>query len=133
MFSNDTGPVLKVETQKFDVTDDAMANFPSFSFPSTPVESKDSEDTPLFFDLSKDISFIGSYSTPFLSPATSESCFSLSQGQVNGFVIGDNLSSETEFAEIVSSATTLTFEDLDLSIGQVDFDTKFLDAFDIFC
>ncbi|XP_075474852.1 putative WRKY transcription factor 53 [Primulina tabacum] len=132
VFSSDTRPGLKVETRELDATDGAMANFRTFSFPSTPVESEISGDTLLFFDLSKEANFIGSYySTPFLSPATSESCFSLSQDQVNGFVIGDNLCSETEFTEIISSATTSTFEDIDLSIDRVeDFDTKFLDAFD---
>ncbi|XP_073278858.1 probable WRKY transcription factor 41 isoform X2 [Primulina huaijiensis] len=133
VFSSGTRPGLKVETRELDVTDGAMANFRTFSFPSTPVESEISGDTPLFFDLSKEANFIGSYSTPFLSPATSESCFSLSQDQVNGFVIGDNLCSETEFTEIISSSTTSTFEDIDLSIDRVDFGTKFLDAFDNFC
>ncbi|XP_073038703.1 probable WRKY transcription factor 53 isoform X2 [Primulina eburnea] len=133
VFSSDTRPCLKVETRELDVTDGATANFRTFSFPSTPVEPENSEDTPLFFDISKEANFIGSYSTPFLSPATSESCFSLSQDQVNGFVIDDNLCSETEFTEIISSATTSTFEDIDLSIDRVDFDTKFLDAFDNFC
>ncbi|KZV57673.1 putative WRKY transcription factor 46 [Dorcoceras hygrometricum] len=124
VFNTDTGPGLKVETEELDVA----ANFPPFAFPSTPVESQDSEHTPLLFDLSKDTNFIESYSTQFISPETSESCFSLSQGQVNGFVIGNSLSSDSDFAEIVSGATTSTFEGLDLS-----FDTKFLDAFDNFC
>ncbi|XP_073151316.1 uncharacterized protein [Henckelia pumila] len=133
VFGNDTESGLKVETRELGVTDDATANFPSFYFPSTPVESEDSEGAPLFFDPPIDTNFLGSYSTSFISPATSESCFSLSPGQVNGFVMGDNLGSESDFAEIISNATTSTFEDLDLSIDRADFDTKFLDAFVNFC
>ncbi|XP_075510774.1 putative WRKY transcription factor 46 [Primulina tabacum] len=116
VFGNNTGPDLKVEARELDVTDDAMANFPTFSFHSTPVESQGSEDAPLFFDPLKDTNFIGSYSTPFISPATSESYLSLSQGQTNGFVIGNNLSFESDFAEIVFNASTSTFGDLDFFI-----------------
>ncbi|XP_073288727.1 probable WRKY transcription factor 41 [Primulina huaijiensis] len=37
VFGNNTGPDLKVEARELDVTDDAMSNFSSFSFPPQPL------------------------------------------------------------------------------------------------
>ncbi|KAL8062853.1 hypothetical protein ABFX02_02G174100 [Erythranthe guttata] len=91
---------------------------PSFSFHSTPIESENFE-TQLF---SEPGNFSG---TPFMSPATSESYFSM-----NDFGVCLQ-SSESDFTEIISNPTPFTdftFGDLDFSIDQVDFDSHFLDA-----
>ncbi|KAI3444438.1 hypothetical protein Pfo_001103 [Paulownia fortunei] len=125
-----TEPGLRAGTQELDTKEE---HFPCFSFPSTPIESENVE-TQLFSEPSN---FIGtSYSSQFLSPATSESYFSLSPCPVNDFGIGHSLqSSESDFAEIISNPTPVMnfpFRDLDFSIDQVDFDSHFLDALDYF-
>ncbi|KAK4418536.1 putative WRKY transcription factor 41 [Sesamum alatum] len=118
-----TEPTLKIETQESDTKE---GSFPSFSFP---IDSENVE-TQLF---PESTNFIGtSYTPPFLSPATSESYFSLSPCPVNDFGIVHSLqSSESDFAEIISNptpATSFPFEDLDFLIDQVDFGSHFLDA-----
>ncbi|KAI3449255.1 hypothetical protein Pfo_005920 [Paulownia fortunei] len=123
-------PGLKVETQEL-VPEDG--NFPSVSFPSTPIESENVE-TQLFLETSN---FVGaSYSPPFLSPAMSESYFSMSPRQGKDFGIGHNfLSSESYFTEMISDPTSDTnfpLGHLDFLIDQVDFDSHFLDTADNF-
>ncbi|KAK4411487.1 hypothetical protein Sango_0221700 [Sesamum angolense] len=118
-----TEPTLKVETQELDTKE---GSFPYFSFPSTPIDSENVETQ--FFPESTN--FIGtSYTPPFLSPATSESYFSLSPCPVNDLGIVPSLqSSESDFAEIISNptpATSFPFEDLDYLIDQVDFSSHF--------
>lgn len=124
-----TEPGVKVETQELDSKEE---HFPSFSFPSTPIESENVE--PPFF--SEPSNFIGtSYSPSFLSSATSESYFSLSPCPVNDFGIGHSFSSESDFAEIISNPTPImdfSIRDLDFSIDQVNFDSHFTDALDFF-
>ncbi|GFP91925.1 probable WRKY transcription factor 53 [Phtheirospermum japonicum] len=110
---------LKAENQEL-VT--KLDQFPSFSFPSTPIESENLE-TRFFSETSN---FIGTnYSShEFYSPATSDSYFSL---PVNDF--------GNDFAEIISNPTpftNLSFGDLDISFDQFDFSSQLLDAGDYF-
>ncbi|KAH6830119.1 hypothetical protein C2S53_010657 [Perilla frutescens var. hirtella] len=75
------------------------------------------------------------YSPSFLSPATSDSYFSLSPCPVNDFGIALSLhTSDSDFAEIISNPTPamdFTFRDLDLSFDDaVSFESHFLDALD---
>ncbi|KAG8363269.1 hypothetical protein BUALT_Bualt19G0004600 [Buddleja alternifolia] len=73
---------------------------------------------------------------PFMSPSTSESYLSPSPCQVNDFVIGNDLQSfKTDFTETISNPTSVanfSFEDLDILIDHVDFDSYFLDVADYF-
>ncbi|KAL2468894.1 putative WRKY transcription factor 41 [Forsythia ovata] len=120
--------ILKNETQELDTKEEI---FPSFSFPSTPIES-DVVGNELFSEPVKEINFSASYSPPFLSPTTPESYFS----RMNDIGIDHNLqTSESDFIEIISNSTSVTnspFGDLDFSIDPVDFDPKFLDTFEYF-
>ncbi|KAK4397235.1 hypothetical protein Sango_1560100 [Sesamum angolense] len=76
------------------------------NFPSTLTEPENVETQ--FFSEEKD-SVETSFSPPFFSPAMSESCFSLSPGQVNNFEFGHNfLGSELDFSEIVAYPNTVT-------------------------
>ncbi|KAL3622221.1 WRKY Transcription Factor [Castilleja foliolosa] len=117
-----TEPGLKAENQEL-VTN--LDKFPSFSFPSTPIESKNLETQ--FF--SEPNNFIGTNysSNEFYSPATSDSYFSLPRYPVNDF--------GNDFAEIISNPTpytNLSFGDLDISFDQFDFSSQLLDASDYF-
>ncbi|KAK6158856.1 hypothetical protein DH2020_006170 [Rehmannia glutinosa] len=119
---------LKAENQELVTKED---HFPSFSFPTTPIESENVE-TQFFSEPSN---IVGTnYSPQFLSPATSESYFSLSPCPVNDFGFGHSLqSSDSDFAEIISNPTPFTnfpFGDLDFSIDQAVFDSNFLDTTD---
>ncbi|KAL8499719.1 hypothetical protein ACS0TY_019622 [Phlomoides rotata] len=113
---------LKTENQELD---SKLKHFPSFSFPSTPIESFSFPSTPIesekvespFF--SEASNFMGtSYSPPFLSPATSESFFSLSP-----FGFQD---SDSDIGEIASNptpyVTSFTFGDLDFLENLDEFD-----------
>ncbi|XP_073141949.1 probable WRKY transcription factor 53 [Henckelia pumila] len=131
-----TKPAFKVEIQEKFNEEEEEENFLDFSFPTTPV-SCENMGTPF---CTVPGSFIeSSYSPPFLTPATSESYFSLSTRQMNDFGIDHNLpSSESDFTEIISNPTPLADfppGDLDFLINFFDFDTPtplFLDAFDCF-
>uniref|UniRef100_A0A5B7C2R3 Putative WRKY transcription factor 46 n=1 Tax=Davidia involucrata TaxID=16924 RepID=A0A5B7C2R3_DAVIN len=103
--------------------------FPSFSFPSTPIDSEN-EESLIFAEPMKENSFMGNYSPAFLSPATSESnYFSLSPCQMNFFGMDHNLqTSESDINEIISAPTSVTnspIGDLDFPLDQVDFDPNF--------
>ncbi|KAA8516155.1 hypothetical protein F0562_019334 [Nyssa sinensis] len=102
-------------------------NFPSFSFPSTPIESEN-EESPIFAEPVKENSFMGSYSPSFLSPTTPESnYFSLSSCQMDIFGMDYNLqqTSECDITEIISAHTSGTnspIGDLDFPLDQVVLD-----------
>ncbi|PIN26514.1 hypothetical protein CDL12_00717 [Handroanthus impetiginosus] len=119
-------PVLKAEPQELNTNEETQ--FLSFTFPSTPVESENIETQ--FFSEAKNF-ITTSYSPSFLSPATSESYFSLSPCPVNDFGFG----SDPDFAEIISNPTPvmdLPLGDLDVSIDQLDFSSQFLDPAEYF-
>lgn len=127
---NESG-LVKTENAELDSKEEGT---PSFSFPSTPIEYENVE--PQFFSDTANNFITTSYSPSFLSPATSESYFSLSPCPVNDFGIGHSLqSSDSEFGEIISNPTQIldfSLRDLDLSIDAVDFECHFLDASDYF-
>ncbi|CAK9165797.1 unnamed protein product [Ilex paraguariensis] len=105
--------------------------FPSFSFPSTPIEPENLENH-FFLEAMKENNFMGTYSPPFISPATSESnYFPLSPQEMNNFGIGHHLqSSESDLTDIISAPTSGTnspIGNLDFSHDQVDFDPDFPD------
>ncbi|XP_073291181.1 probable WRKY transcription factor 53 [Primulina huaijiensis] len=114
---------LKVETQEKYSEEE---NFLDFSFPTTPVACENMEMR--FCTIPQSI-IESSYSPPFLSPATSESYFSLPPRQMNDFGIDHNLpSSESDFTEIISNPTPLADfppGDFDFLIDFVDFDAPF--------
>ncbi|KAL0294657.1 UNVERIFIED_CONTAM: putative WRKY transcription factor 41 [Sesamum angustifolium] len=96
-------PDVKVETPELDHQEE--------NFPSTLTEPENVETQ--FFSEEKD-SAETSFSPLFFSPAMSESCFSLSPGQVNNFEFGHNfLGSELDFSEIVAYPNTVTNSPLD--------------------
>lgn len=103
-------PGLKPENQEMETKEEF---FPSFSF--TPIIESDNVEARLF----SEPNFIGtSYSSPFISPAASESYFSLTQCPVS------------DFSEIMSNPTPVMnfpFEDLEFSIDHVSFDSDYLD------
>lgn len=117
-----TKPDLKVETQE-KYNEDI---FLDFSFPTTPAAC---ENIGMRFCTEPQSFIESSYSTPFLSPATSESFFSLSPRQMNDFGIDHYLpNSESDLTEIISNPTPLAdfpHDDLDFLIDFVDFDTPF--------
>lgn len=126
---NESG-LVKTENGDLDSKEEGL-NLPPFSFPSTPIEYENVE--PQFFAETNGL--LGTtYSPSFLSPATSESYFSLSPCPVNDFGIGHSLqSSDSDFAEIVSNPAPVmdfTLGDLDLSFDAVNFESHFLDALD---
>nr|QGX73555.1 WRKY family protein 7 [Cistanche tubulosa] len=109
---------LKIENQELVAKED---HFPSFSFNSTPIESENFE-TRFFPEASN---FIGTQYPPleFLSPATSDSYFSMPQCPAN------------DLGKIISNPTPLTsfsFGDLDISVEQIDFSSQFFEAIDYF-
>lgn len=127
---NESG-LVKTENAELDSKEEGT---PSFSFPSTPIEYENVQ--PQFFSDTANNFITTSYSPSFLSPATSESYFSLSPCPVNDFGIGHSLqSSDSDFGEIISNPTQILdfpLRDLDLSIDAVDFECHFLDAPDYF-
>ncbi|GFY97420.1 WRKY family transcription factor [Actinidia rufa] len=116
-----TGPRVK--------TEETGEIFPSFSFPSTPIEPENVE-TIIFPDSLKENNFLGIDSQEFLSPETSESnFFSLLLCPLENFGFIENLqSSDSDITEIVSAPTSVTnspIGNLDFSLDQVDFDPNF--------
>ncbi|XP_011093105.1 probable WRKY transcription factor 30 [Sesamum indicum] len=91
-------PDVKVDTSELDHQEE---NFHSTLFEPENLETQ-------FFSKAKD--FVEtSFSPTFFSPAMSDSCFSLSPGQVNNFGFGHNfLGSESDFSEVVSYPNTVT-------------------------
>ncbi|KAF8380088.1 hypothetical protein HHK36_027558 [Tetracentron sinense] len=102
--------------------------FPPFSFPSTPIGCIKSENH-IFSPSTLDTSFMGSISPSFISPATSESNFSMPWCQMNSYGGGHNLqTSESDLTEIISATTSGTNSpilDLDFALDPVEFDPNF--------
>ncbi|KAL5571391.1 hypothetical protein UlMin_020988 [Ulmus minor] len=100
------GAGLKVKTEDLDTKEDAI--FPSFSFPSSPFESNNFENQ--FFSEMIENDLVGSFSSPFISPTTSESnYFSLSPCPMSSFGLGNNVqTSDADLTEIPSAPTSVT-------------------------
>lgn len=112
-----------------------MERIPSFSFPSTRIQSGNEENHFFSVDLGENNLMGSSYSPPFTTQETSESnYFSLSPcSHMNNFEFAQNLQSpESDLTEILSdpnSDTNSPIGDLGISLDQVDFDPNF--PFDI--
>lgn len=107
---------LKVKTEDSGTTQDL--NSSSFSFPSA-IDCNNSANC-IFSSPSMDNHFIGSFSPPFISPATSESnYFPVSPcHQMNSYGGGPNMpTTESDLNEIISAVTTAS----NSSLGELDF------------
>lgn len=107
---------LKVKTEDLDTTQDL--NSSSFSFP--PAMDCGNSTNCIFSSKSMDNHFMGSFSPPFISPATSESnYFSVSPcHQMSSYGGGPNMQTpESELNEIISAMTTAS----NSSLGDLDF------------
>ncbi|CAA2934287.1 probable WRKY transcription factor 46 [Olea europaea subsp. europaea] len=112
---------------------------PSFSFLPTPIVSDDVE-TKFLLEPAKESNLTESYTSPLLSPATSEcNYFSESLCQMNDFWVDvdNNLqSSESDFAEKISTPTSVTnspFRYWDFTADPLELDPSFrLDASEYF-
>lgn len=119
------GAGLKVKTEGLDTREDDI--FPLFSFPSTPTECENVENH-IFSESMIENNFMGSFSPPFLSPATSESnYFSVSPCHVSNF--GHNVHTfESDLTEILSAPTSVTnspIGDWDLPFDKDDIELNF--------
>ncbi|XP_068667107.1 probable WRKY transcription factor 41 [Aristolochia californica] len=118
---------LKVKTERLENRD---LYSPPFSFPPTSIESVTPESR-IFSPSNLDANnFIGSFSPPFMSPATSESnYFSVSPCRMHSVKGGPNMqTSESELTEIISASTSVTnspLVDLDFNLEPVEFDPDF--------
>ncbi|XP_068660091.1 probable WRKY transcription factor 41 [Aristolochia californica] len=118
---------LKVKTEGME---NGNLTSPSFSFPSASIESITHE-SHIFSSSNLDTSnFMGSFSPPFISPATSESnYFSVSPCRMTSVTGGPNMqTSESELTEIISASTSVTnspMVDLDFNLEPVEFDANF--------
>ncbi|KAM6600253.1 hypothetical protein CsatA_019862 [Cannabis sativa] len=116
---------LEVKTEDLDTREDHM--FAPFSFPSTPIESEHNH----FFSEMIETDFAGGFSSPFISPATSDSAyFSVSPcHKMTSFGLANNVQTpESDLTEILSAPTSLTnspMGDLDLTLDNVDFEMNF--------
>ena len=104
---------------------------PSFSFPSTSFGCFKSEDHSFSpSGVLDNNNIFGSFSSPFMSPATPElNYFSVSHSQMNDFGgILNTQHSESDLMELIStntSATNSPIMDLDFSLDQVELDPNF--------
>ncbi|XP_077249596.1 putative WRKY transcription factor 41 [Tasmannia lanceolata] len=115
---------LKVKTEDLN---SPKVNSSTFSFPSASVDCPKTEDH-IFSTL--DNHFMGSFSPPFISPATSESnYFSVSPCRMNSFGGQPNLrTSESDLTEIISAATSASnspMPELDFPLDPAEFDIHF--------
>ncbi|XP_062091437.1 probable WRKY transcription factor 46 [Humulus lupulus] len=116
---------LEVKTEDLDTSEDHM--FQPFSFASTPIES---EDIPFFSEMIES-DFAGGFSSPFISPTTSDSAyFSVSPcHKMSSFGLANSVRTpESDLTEILSAPTSLANSpmcDLDLSLDNVDFEMNF--------
>lgn len=118
---------LKVKTEDLDTREDDI--FPLFSFPSTSTECEYVENQ-IFSESMMENNFMGSFSPPFISPATSESNYlSVSPFRLINFGLRDNVQiSESELTEILSAPTSVAnspIGDLDFQLNEDDFQLNF--------
>jgi hypothetical protein len=122
----DFGTTLQLKTEDMVIVDGIC---PSFSFPSTPIESQNVE-TISFPEPLKENHFLGGDSLEFLS---------LLEFPNDNFGFGENLQhSESDLSEIISAPTSVTNSptgNLDFSsLDQADFDPNFqFDTSEFFC
>lgn len=121
LFEFGAGHTVKIED--LGITEET---FPSFSFPSTPIESENVE-TNIIPDSVKENNFLGSDSRAFFSPETSESdLFSVFPCQMDDFGLSQIQHSKSDFSEMISALVASSpIGSLDFSLNQADFEPNF--------
>ena len=124
IFTFGAGLDVKIEQE----TENKKDIFPSFCFVSPSIGS-DNEDY-IFADTVMENHFMENFSSPFISPTTSESnLFCLSPWHLGSIGFGLNVQTpESDLTEIISTPTSVTnspIVDLDLLLDKEDFDSNF--------
>ncbi|XP_061349861.1 probable WRKY transcription factor 53 [Gastrolobium bilobum] len=120
------GSEFEVKMEDFDNKEEI---FPSFSFHSSSIGSEN-DDNNIFSKTMIENPFMESFSSPFISPETSESnIFCWSPCHLGSIGLGHSVqTSESDINEIVSAPTSVTNSpiiDFDLLLDKIDFDTDF--------